>query len=92
MIILKLIKETVRYIRFSWYKSMAITRWKVTGKRHWVIPVLGTNRMTVMNNDQIRSYNHWARKHKYRPVDISVLLKAALYGTPAGTTGERRRK
>jgi len=84
-------KETIRYWKFTWYKRQAIIQWKLTGKRHWVIPIIGTTKMAVMNNDQIRAYNHMARRKGYKQMDINVLMKTALYGTPKGTTSDRRR-
>jgi hypothetical protein len=92
MIILSLIKELRRWVVFTFYKQAAIARWKVTGKRHWVLQVKGTWRMAVMNNDEIREYNRRAKKGHFLPLDIPTLLKNALYGTPAGNTGERKRK
>lgn len=92
MIVIRLIQQILRWIQFSFYKSIAIANWKVTGKRQWVLMIKGTNRMMILNNDQIRAYNTRARKKHYKQLDLPTLMKEALYGTPAGNTGERKRK
>lgn len=92
MIAIRLIKELTRWFIFNFYKATAIARWKYNGKRHWVLPVSGSwYRMTVLNNDQIAAYNKMATRKKYTKLDLPRLMKIALYGTPAGSTGERKR-
>ena len=86
-----LIIELMRWAQFNFYKARAIASWKWTGKRHWVLRV-GKYGMTVLNNDDIRAYNRRARKQHYTQLDLPTLMKTALYGTPAGSTMERKRK
>ena len=86
-----LFSELVRWIRFNYYKSIAIARWKVTGKRQWILQG-SKGRMYIYSNDQLRIYNKKAKRNGYKPIDIATLLQTALYGTPAGSTMERKRK
>ncbi len=91
MKITALLKELIRWARFNYYKSLAITRWKIDGKRRWVME--GTRgKMYVYSNDEIRLFNKKAKKKGMKPMDIANLMQTALYGTPAGNTGERKRK
>jgi len=85
-----ILREVIRYFQFEYYKRQAIIAWKIDGKRRWVLE--GKNgKMFVYSNDHIRLYNKLAKRKGQKPMDIAELMKKALYGTPAGSTGERRR-
>ena len=91
MKIITLINELIRWIRFNYYKHLAIMRWKIDGKRRWILEG-SKGRMYIYSNDDIRLFNKKARKNNANPMSIDRLMKTALYGTPAGSTMERRRK
>jgi hypothetical protein len=81
-----------RWFRFNIFKARAIASWKVTGKRHWILPIIGTGKMVLMNSDSIAAYNKRAKRHNLHKIDLPFLMKNALYGTPVGRTGDRRRR
>lgn len=91
MIVFRLIKELGRWIVFTCFKYSAILRWKTTGKRQWVMLTSGFWGMAVVSNDDIRAYNRKAKKKHYAKMEFHTIVKTALYGTPAGSTGERKR-
>lgn len=91
LLIQKIFIEVSKLISFQLKKQEAILAWKVTGKRHWVVPIRGSRHMVVLNSDQLAVYNKKARKYHAETMDINWLIRNAYYGTPVGSTLNRKR-
>jgi hypothetical protein len=67
---------------------MAISAWKTTGKRHWVVMIGG--RMRVVDNAYLHRFNRLAKKEGIRGWDLIRLSNDGLFATPPGTYMNRK--